>query len=342
MTGADPDFQRLLIVRRDNIGDLVCTTPLFTALKRRFPAARLDVLVNSYNAPILEGNPDIDRIHAYTKSKHLGERESKLASYWGRVGQVMQLRRNRYDCVVLATPGWQPRMVRMARWLAPRHLLAFVPAARTPRVVDLAVPYTAPQGLHHVEDVFRLARRLGIEGAPPPLTLRTSAPGPDPGAVTIGVHLSARKPSQRWTETHFIASMQMLATNPRVRFRLFWAPGREDDRRHPGDDQKAARVVAATPGIRVEAIETKTLAALVAGLNGCDIAMMSDGGAMHVAAALGKPVVCFFGQSDAAYWHPWGVRYRLLQPASKEVGDISPPEAVAALRALAAEAAIPL
>jgi ADP-heptose:LPS heptosyltransferase len=63
---------------------------------------------------------------------------------------------------------------------------------------------------------------------------------------------------------------------------------------------------------------------------------------MHVAAALGKPVVCFFGQSDAGYWHPWGVRYRLLQPASKEVGDISPSEAVTALRTLAAEAAIPL
>lgn len=339
---AEIDFRRLLVVRRDNIGDLVCTTPLFTALKRRFPAARLDVLVNSYNAPVLEGNPDIDRIHAYTKAKHLGQHESRLAGYWGRVGQVLQLRRNRYDCVVLATPGWQPRMVRMARWLAPAHLLAFVPEGRASPAVDMAVPYTPPQGLHHVEDVFRLARALGIEGEPPSLTLRTSAPGPDQHAITIGVHLSARKPSQRWPEAYFVRAMQSLAANPRVRFRLFWAPGSEGDRRHPGDDQKAARVVVAARGLPVEAIETRSLAALIGGLNGCDMALLSDGGAMHVAAALGIPVACFFGQSDAGYWRPWGVRHRVLQPASMEVGDITPGEAVAALHALAAEAAIAL
>jgi ADP-heptose:LPS heptosyltransferase len=342
VTSFEGNFQRLLVVRRDNIGDLVCTTPLLTALKRRFPQARLDVLVNSYNAPVLEGNPDVDRIHAYTKAKHLDERESRLAGYWGRVGQVLQLRRNRYDCVVLATPGWQPRMVRMARWLAPRHLLAFVPPGSASRAVDLAVPYTSPHGMHHVEDVFRLARALGIEGAPPPLTLRTHAPGPDPHSITIGMHLSARKPSQRWPEAHFVAAMRLLAENPRVRFRLFWAPGSETDRRHPGDDQKAARVVAATPGLPVEAIETNTLPALIAGLNGCDAALLSDGGAMHVAAALGKPVACFFGQSDASYWHPWGVPHRVLQPASREVADVSPEEAVAALRALAVQAAVAL
>jgi ADP-heptose:LPS heptosyltransferase len=230
----------------------------------------------------------------------------------------------------------------MARWLAPRHVLAFVPPGRSPRAVDLAVPYSAPQGLHHVEDVFRLARALGVEGPPPPLVLHTSAPGPDPGAVTIGLHVSARKPSQRWPEAHFIAAMQSLAGFPRVRFRLFWAPGSENDRRHPGDDQKAARIVAATTGLPVDALETVTLDALIAGLNGCDLAMMSDGGAMHIAAALGKPVVCFFGQSDAAYWHPWGARHRVLQPLSKDVADISAEEAIGALRALAAEAGVAL
>jgi ADP-heptose:LPS heptosyltransferase len=190
--------------------------------------------------------------------------------------------------------------------------------------------------------VFRLARVLGIEGAPPPLTLRTFAPGPAAGAITIGLHLSARKPSQRWPEAHFVAAMRMLAQNPRVRLRLLWAPGSEDDRRHPGDDEKAARVSAASAGLPVEAIETQALPALIAGLNGCDLVLLSDGGAMHIAAALGKPVVCFFGQSDATYWRPWGVPCRVLQPASRLVSDVSPAEAVAALRALAAEAAIAL
>jgi heptosyltransferase III len=51
---------------------------------------------------------------------------------------------------------------------------------------------------------------------------------------------------------------------------------------------------------------------------------------MHIAAALGKPIVCFFGNSGADRWHPWGVPYRLLQPASLDVADVSVAAALAA------------
>jgi ADP-heptose:LPS heptosyltransferase len=56
----------------------------------------------------------------------------------------------------------------------------------------------------------------------------------------------------------------------------------------------------------------------------------SDGGAMHIGAALDKPIVCFFGNSDSTHWHPWAVPYVLLQPASRDVADISVDEAHAA------------
>src|SRR5262249_46468920 len=48
---------RILVVRRDNIGDLVCATPLLAALRRQFPGAHIAALVNSYNAAVLAGNP---------------------------------------------------------------------------------------------------------------------------------------------------------------------------------------------------------------------------------------------------------------------------------------------
>jgi len=57
---------------------------------------------------------------------------------------------------------------------------------------------------------------------------------------------------------------------------------------------------------------------------------------MHVAAALGKPIVCFFGKSDAARWRPWGVPHMLLQPTSLDVVDIGVDEAVAACDSLGA------
>ena len=61
---------KVLIIRRDNIGDLICTTPLFEAIRRQYPEAYIAALVNSYNAPAIQGNPHLDAIFAYTKGKH--------------------------------------------------------------------------------------------------------------------------------------------------------------------------------------------------------------------------------------------------------------------------------
>ena len=62
--------ERILVVRRDNIGDLILTTPLLHALRRARPQAHIAALVNSYNAPVLDGNPDVDAVHVYDKAKH--------------------------------------------------------------------------------------------------------------------------------------------------------------------------------------------------------------------------------------------------------------------------------
>ena len=62
--------ERILIVRRDNIGDLVLTTPLIAALRAKKPDAWIGFLANSYNAPVLSGNPHLDAVFAYDKAKH--------------------------------------------------------------------------------------------------------------------------------------------------------------------------------------------------------------------------------------------------------------------------------
>jgi ADP-heptose:LPS heptosyltransferase len=66
---------RILVIRRDNIGGLVCRTPLFAALRARYSQAHIAALVNSYNAAVLDGNPHVD---AATLSQH---RQQSSPSY---------------------------------------------------------------------------------------------------------------------------------------------------------------------------------------------------------------------------------------------------------------------
>ena len=209
-------------------------------------------------------------------------------------------------------------------------------AARVVRADD--APAAGP---HEVEMSFRCATTLGIDGTPPAMTLvappATGANVPTGDGPLIGLHISARKVPQRWPVERFAELAHRLHAETGARFLLFWAPGAANDPKHPGDDDKAVDLAARMHDLPVAAMPTHELSELIAGLSLCDTVICSDGGAMHIAAALGKPIVCFFGNSDAARWRPWGVPHVLLQPASRDVTDISVDETLVAFRELAAK-----
>lgn len=325
MPGRSP---RILVIRRDNIGDLACTTPLLHALRTQLPDAYLAALVTQYNAAVLAGNPDLDALHSYTKAKHRAEGDSVLGLYARRLKQVMALRKDRFDWVLLPG-GPQASSMRTARWIRAGRLL----------VRD---EQDAVAGAHEVEQCCNLLARMGLRYETPALKL-TADPAetvpiahqirrawPERPRSIIGVHISARKVRQRWPNERFIELARRLHATKQAGIVLLWAPGSSDDRLHPGDDEKSAAILSALPDIPILPVPTARLEVLIAALSQCDRLVCSDGGAMHLAAALGKPIVCLFGNSDAGRWRPWGVRYELLQPPSRNVADISVDEALAA------------
>jgi heptosyltransferase-3 len=321
---------KILIIRRDNIGDLVCTTPLIAALRQRFPEGWLGALVNSYNAPVLDGNPDLDEVFVYTKAKHRGRGESLPGILWRRLIMMYRLRQMELDDVILAAPALQPRLVALARWLKPKRIIGFGESGG----LDVSLPLDT-EDRHEVEDVFRLAAIYGIGGPPPAckvVVVVATSPAP---SFTIGVHISARKPSQRWSADRFAETIKAIAGQGPVRFLLLWSPGAEDNPLHPGDDAKAQDVLERVgAGAAVIPRPTQTLPELIAALAECDALICADGGAMHLGAGLGLPIACLFGNSGAVRWRPWGVPYRLLQPPSFDVADVGVEEVVTAFASL--------
>jgi heptosyltransferase-3 len=338
--------EKILVIRRDNIGDLICTTPLIRALRQRFPEGSIDALVNSYNRPVLEHNEDIDHVYAYTKAKHREPNQTVAGVYWRRLKLMLALRRAHYDIVILANGGYLKRPLRLARWVAPRGVVGFVPPGATRTGIDHGVPIdSVPR--HEVENIYRLLGPLGIEGPPPGLrlaaapearkqaqTLLAGQPWYDPQHRVLAIHISARKVPQRWPAERFAELMQRLHAQEACQFLLFWSPGDERNPHHPGDDRKAQAILAATRSLPVLAYPTEQLEDLIGGLSVCQQMICSDGGAMHIGAALGLPIVCFFGNSDARVWRPWGVPHELLQTDSRDVGDISVEDALAAYERL--------
>jgi len=338
------DPTRILVIRRDNIGDLVCTTPLLTALREHFPRAHLAALVNTYNEAVLAGNPAVDAVYAYEKGKHRGEGRSLLSVYIDRLRLIMKLRRERFIYAILATPGFEPRSLRLARLIGARHLLGYTEPGKVHSRLDIALPYDPSAPVHEVERVFGLLKAFGINGPPPSARVFPDAEARrsieqalsrlGQGTPVVCVHISARRKNQQWSAENFAALIEAIAKRYSARILLLWAPGEADNPRHPGDDDKARAVTEKCGRLPLLPCPTDDLPRLIAALSLCDCVVCTDGGAMHLAAALDKPILCFFGDSPPERWRPWKAPHELLQPASRDLSDLTVEEALAGFERL--------
>jgi ADP-heptose:LPS heptosyltransferase len=295
---------RILVVRRDNIGDLVCTTPLFDGLRRAQPDAWIAALVNTYNAEVLARNPALDAVHVYEKLKH--RKGSLFSNLLARARLSSQLRRVKFDYVLVPAPT--PRTLRLAASISPREIIAPPPVPDDKR--------------HEVERSYALGEALGVTGTPGPMRVfpepkiqeeirRRAGPGP-----FVAVHISARRPAQRWPAERYAELLNELKKQSRIL--LLWAPGAKDDPRHPGDDEMARGL----DGKGIVPLPTPDLATLIAALSLADRVICPDGGAMHIAAALGKPIVALFGDSPPERWRPWSVPHRIASTQSRNLADL--------------------
>jgi ADP-heptose:LPS heptosyltransferase len=303
---ADKSILNILIIRRDNIGDLVCTTPLLQALKDQLKLDRLDVVTNAYVAPVLKGNDSIDALYIYHKLKH--GHTSFFKVIFERLRLIFNLRQHYYDYIL----AFDQRALNLTRVLRKTKVLTPI-----------------HDWMHHteVERVWELGQRLGLKGAPGPLVLPLHLYDPSSNKKdthTIGIHISARRVKQQYPITQWVGLIRQLhASNPTLIFHVFWSPGDSNNPMHPGDDEKAHMLKEALKNIPTVFMPTPNLESLIEGIQTCGSMIMCDGGAMHIAAALNRPIVALFGDSNSKRWRPWGVPFRIVQPHTEEVKDIT-------------------
>lgn len=350
---------KILIIRRDNIGDLVLTLPLFIALRERYPQAWIALYTNDYASEVVAQHPALDQIFVYRKLKHfksggLARIGEFCQTIWQRWQMRCLLRAKKLDWVLLATPEDSPRNLALARSFNPLKVAGFTSGNSRPDVaialhaltnqpetvrvlqlltaMDPALNFSETASVDHyraqifasAEEIVRLQQHYA--------TLNHA-----PDNTRIAIHISARKPSQRWPVENFAVLIESLIQQYKAEIVLFWSPGSHAHPLHPGDDEKAQAIIqrlTETARAQILPLPTTSLRTLIAGLALCDTVICSDGGAMHIAAGLGKPIVCLFGKSDATRWHPWGVAYQLLQKPSLEVRDITVDEVVQAYQRL--------
>ncbi len=321
---------KILIVKRDKVGDLLLATPMIQVLRAALPHARIDVLATDYNAWVLAGFPHVDRVWTYRRAR-MGRRISPGAAL-GQALLWLRLRLRRYDVAIAANGEASPRATHRALLIGAKRTIAY--SNRSLRGLTDALP--PPISGHEREGLLALLEPLGIAPplvAPDPCfrpraAVRDAAAawlaerGMQPGTFVV-IGLGARRarkqpdPGQvlRWSaafrERHGLATVFM------------WTPGASNDPRYPGDDAIASIVTqAGVAGLHPFRGPLEMAAALAWHARTC---VFPDSGLMHLAAASPGGVLGLFADVGASpppeKWGPLGERAQWLA-AERRVADL--------------------
>lgn len=286
-------FRNILLILLAPIGDTLFATPTLRALRRAYPDARISAVVWPSNRAVLENNPDVDRLIVFEPKPRFFQR----------------LRVDRYDLAVHFAPFHDYF-----------HVLAGIPA-----YLKLPCPWlfwllphrnSRWRALHARDHYLETLRPLGlpfptdrrlvlkISGRQEAFAGRYLAEnGHQPGELLAGIHAggSGFQGAKRWSPEGFAWVARGLG---RARLVFF---GNAEDR-----ELSQAIVDAGVPDGYINTCGQTTLSEAIGIFSRLDVFIGNDSGPLHLAAALGIPVVGIYGPTNVNTFHPIGERVRVV------------------------------
>jgi len=311
LAGARWDWQsveRVLVVRLRSIGDTVLATPSLHALRRFLPHARIDILLEDWVAPVLDGFTDVDRVITI-----------KGRSTAARARVVHELRASRYDVAFNLHGGTTATFLTRASGAKQRVGYAEYAYGRLHNHVAPPAHEVWNRGdTHSVENQLALLGWTGVPVTDLPPThlavtnaaaasvnakLRAAAcVNEDYEASTANdnskpfalLHPAAAFESKQWAVENFARVAETLHARGLDCVAIAAA--------HETETINALIEYSSVPIIPLANLSLPEVTALAARAR---LFVGNDSGIAHIAAAVNAPSVIIFGSSSVARWHPW-------------------------------------
>jgi heptosyltransferase I len=297
---------KILILKPSSLGDVVQALPVLRLLKRHRPDAEIYWWIDSALAPLLAGDPDLAGIVRFERKRWTAPR------FWPEVlRSIRWMRKQNFDWVIdlqcLARSG-------AFAWLANGQLLIGLDEVREGArgFYDVAVR-RASFHTHAADWYLAVLPKLGVPvhdnftwlPGRPAVAADVQSKWPARDARWIAVQPGARWPTKRWPPENFAAVVRALARkHPDARFAVLGA----------AEDRPAGETVAqAEPQRCLNLCGQTSLPEMVEWLRRCRLLITNDTGPMHVAAALGKPLVALFGPTEPRRTGPHGQLENVLR-----------------------------
>lgn len=300
------DKKNIAVIQMAKLGDMVCTTPMFRAIKQKYPNRGLLVFGNPSNRDLLHGNPHVDEYVIHPQS--LGE--------W-----IVTLKKKKIDSICLTSPNFE---------LLAISLIVGIPMIVVPRITDGWSPYetrlyrlltrfvtSVPHrmGTYAPREYLRLLEPLGIEtdDTQKEIFFTTDAlsrahliVGSSRSTLRIGIIPGAGNEVKAWMPERFGTLANMISQEyPDTIFVLL---GSKKDLLRAKIIRKIAHSVKMVSGVGLLSIEE-----LKAAISTLDVLIGVDTGPQYIAEALHVPTIDIVGPVDDREQPPSGAFHRIVK-----------------------------
>ena len=294
-----PSVKRVLVVRLRSIGDTVLATPSLIALKRFLPHAEIDILLEDWVAPLLEGHDSVDKV--ITSGKTSAE----------RFKTARELRNRKYDVVFNLHGGTTSTYFVAASRAKHRvgyagYRYSFLYNHRLSSSAD----FWKREKTHSAEQQMAL---LGIVGVPVKDRPRTRLAVTDAAFASLEakldffdslfdihhssfalLHPTAAFATKTWATENFARTAEFLAEKGSQTIAI--------TANHETDVLTNLKEGSNVP---IVTFDDLTLPEITALASRAKLFVGNDSGIAHIAAAVNTPTVVIFGSSNRDHWHPW-------------------------------------
>ncbi len=282
---------KILILKPSSLGDVIQALPVLRHLKRQFPQSEIYWWIDSNLLPLVEDDPDLTGVFVFYRQRWASP------IYWNEmIRSILEMRRKKFDWIIdlqgLARSG-------TFAWLANGALSIGVadPREGAAGFYDIAVPRPSPE-THAVDWYLSVLKNLGVPTEQSftwlPAYAKTQQTVQQKwnaeGSRWIAINPGARWMNKRWPVEYFSELIQRLASqNPLTRFVILGGKA---------DQALGETISRSVPKLCLDLTGKTSLMEMIEWVRLSEYIVTNDTGPMHVAAALGKPVVAIFGPTD--------------------------------------------
>ncbi len=328
---------KIIVLKRDKLGDLLLTTPMLQLLKQHFPKSTLTVIAPESSAWILKDAPFVDTLYGYPQPKSFNFKS--MVAILKQLYIFLKIRNEHYDIAIAAGGEYSHRAVKRLLWLNAKRTISYIPKNNKGYKISDGVTELNPKkrNLHESTRMIELLKPIiksknklsypDVYFNPPEDWLKKAQSFLNLHNIKHNQYIvfgfGARREKKQASKEQVIATANYVYKKFQMKTIFVWTPGSKNNKNYPGDDEIASEILKNAPK---EIIPLRAPLDLTIGIIWlARKSIFPDSGLMHFAAASPGGVIGLFAETNVSphpsQWAPLGHNSTYIE-AKKTIKDL--------------------